>query len=805
MIIKKITTAPFAGIVNCSLSFTSSLNVVLGPNEAGKSTFQKALWFALFVPTNLKAKEFQKIKSKMIPARGGDYAEVEVVFEVNNQEYILKKRWGAAHESLLQMPDGNKLKDEDGVSAKLAQLTGLNKATYSNVFFTFQSKLGQTVDELKASAEVQHDLSNVLRNAIIAQGGVNIDHLTNEVDQLIYDYELNWDFKLNRPMNGKDVDNPYKRDVGKILQSYYKYRSLELQLSKTIAYEKKMDALISATEGIASNLKGTDEFLKMNAGALADAKVIDKLNHEIEKAIFTRDTLRIVLKKWPELLAKQTFEKESIKRLTADIDQLTAEQKNARQREGAAALLEKHQLAAAKMEDLQQATTLLKQLPAITEDVCQKARELESHIQHIRIELEAQKLHIGIEAKAAVEGSWKSGGEPENSFQLQLGQIIQKEAVGAFSIDTDTLSLWVKSTAIGTEQLMADLDKANSALSQLLFSYQVKSVTDLLVCAKEYSQAREKVANTQHVLKAILNGSTFEEISARVAQINTLPHTRSSQDIQKQLDRCNRELGSARKSVMEIEDNLKMYEKEHGNQNEVLEKGLANKQKLDELHKAQQQITPLPAGYSRPEALIAEYERIEKLQKELRMHYNGQLIARKEQEKEEPAFSSAELVADLELAKAEYARVVDEHKAYCTIRQELKTILDSIHSQTFNPLYDRTKVYLSELTCEKYTELAMEETIPVSIGSNGSALPTDLLSKGTTDCLALALRLAMAEHHLAGRKGFLILDDPLVDMDAQRQGAAASALNKYAQSQQVIIFTCHSVNAEELKGNTIKI
>ena len=71
--------------------------------------------------------------------------------------------------------------------------------------------------------------------------------------------------------------------------------------------------------------------------------------------------------------------------------------------------------------------------------------------------------------------------------------------------------------------------------------------------------------------------------------------------------------------------------------------------------------------------------------------------------------------------------------------------------------------------------------------------------------LGLAIRLAMAGFFLNGRQGFLVMDDPLVDMDPSRQQQAASLLREYAEDngRQVIVFTCFPGHAEILGGRRV--
>jgi uncharacterized protein YhaN len=75
----------------------------------------------------------------------------------------------------------------------------------------------------------------------------------------------------------------------------------------------------------------------------------------------------------------------------------------------------------------------------------------------------------------------------------------------------------------------------------------------------------------------------------------------------------------------------------------------------------------------------------------------------------------------------------------------------------------------------------------------GRTLAVDLLSEGTREQLFLALRLALVKRY--ARQGVempLILDDLLVNFDAQRARAAALVLRDFAaEGHQVLIFTCH--------------
>jgi exonuclease SbcC len=114
--------------------------------------------------------------------------------------------------------------------------------------------------------------------------------------------------------------------------------------------------------------------------------------------------------------------------------------------------------------------------------------------------------------------------------------------------------------------------------------------------------------------------------------------------------------------------------------------------------------------------------------------------------------------------------------------------------------------YASAITSGKYETVPMEEGLPEGFVTQGGVfLPHDLLSAGTRDTLALALRLSMAEYFLEESDGFLFMDDPLVNLDPERQKNAAEILARFAEKRQIVLFSCHPSNADLLGGTLVRL
>ena len=77
-----------------------------------------------------------------------------------------------------------------------------------------------------------------------------------------------------------------------------------------------------------------------------------------------------------------------------------------------------------------------------------------------------------------------------------------------------------------------------------------------------------------------------------------------------------------------------------------------------------------------------------------------------------------------------------------------------------------------------------------------------LLSAGTVDQLYLATRLAICDLVLPEDKAIpLVLDDALTNFDDRRCTAALRWLKEAAKTRQIILFTCHSREAEFFAGD----
>ena len=102
---------------------SGGLNLVVGPNELGKSTLLDALRGVLFERHRSQAIAIKALQND----RSGAAPVVELVFEVNDAEYTLTKRFLKSPYAQLRCPDGTVL-ESDAAEGELRKLLGFNEA-----------------------------------------------------------------------------------------------------------------------------------------------------------------------------------------------------------------------------------------------------------------------------------------------------------------------------------------------------------------------------------------------------------------------------------------------------------------------------------------------------------------------------------------------------------------------------------------------------------------------------------------------------------------------------------------------------
>lgn len=154
--------------------------------------------------------------------------------------------------------------------------------------------------------------------------------------------------------------------------------------------------------------------------------------------------------------------------------------------------------------------------------------------------------------------------------------------------------------------------------------------------------------------------------------------------------------------------------------------------------------------------------------------------------------------------RGEIAVLEQEYEAIKLSMEKLEQANRELQTRFSPALGRRTGEIFSQLTNGAYGDVALDRDLSLSAVPAGDSQYRDLayLSAGATDQLYLAARLAISELVLPKEKKVpLVLDDALANFDDERCRAALQWLKEAAKERQVILFTCHSREAEYFAGD----
>lgn len=162
----------------------------------------------------------------------------------------------------------------------------------------------------------------------------------------------------------------------------------------------------------------------------------------------------------------------------------------------------------------------------------------------------------------------------------------------------------------------------------------------------------------------------------------------------------------------------------------------------------------------------------------------------------------AQAIVSLEAKKAAY------EKSYEILRATmdyLKAAHDGLTTRYLGSIQLHFRDYMKLLTeeetdtpvADEYTTEAYTVTpdFSVQVTRFGQTKPSEALSRGGRDLVALCLRFAISDALFGGSKPFLILDDPFINLDDEKVKAAMALLRRIARERQILYVCCHTSRA----------
>ncbi len=797
MIIQQITLKPFAGIANKTLQLQSGLNVILGPNEAGKSTFFRAVQCALFLPVKARKNSREWIEAQRIIPVDGDTATVELRFTLRDKPYVLEKSWGAFQETKLEIPGGTVLRDPDSIDTTLGHVLPAPEATCRSVLMAHQGGLPETLRHIESDGTTAGSLGDMLRSAVRETDGISVEAFKEKLDAEYKRYFSRWDRLHECPENNRGINKPYVKDVGEVLGAYYTMERTKAALEQVRKYEEERDRLVTGIAHVRAAMDEHERFLEKNRPVLESARERRTLEAEREAQKAGLTTMQADNERWPVAEMESARIRGQLPELEDKLERLIGEQETAEHSATTASLREQLSKATAVKESLKKAETVLRDAPCVTGDQIESIRSLGERVSRLEASMKAGKLTLAftprrscpVRVRRDLAEAQDSTIAAEEESTIQAGRRI--------TLETEDWSLIVTSgDPADVEELQAELERARGELTSLLTTCKVGSYEEARDKAAAYATAHQEVASQQKTLALILGDTDYTKLMERVEALGPRSETRPLSEIVQERTEAVHAHKEAMRRERELIAEIESLQETYTDKMSLLLKVAETATREKSLRESIDSLAPLPPDCTDPSAFLEKFSAMENEFRSLQQRHTELSLKRAGLEGSEPEESSEDLETALVEANERLRNIRRKAEAVARIAEVSDRILSESDTDTFAQLERELVQTTTAMTRGKYEEITMNDAfLQGVVRPDGAAVEYDLLSGGTKDAIALALRLTIASYFLRSSGGFLFLDDPLVDMDPDRQAAAAKLLASFASKKQLIIFTCHPSHA----------
>ena len=164
------------------------------------------------------------------------------------------------------------------------------------------------------------------------------------------------------------------------------------------------------------------------------------------------------------------------------------------------------------------------------------------------------------------------------------------------------------------------------------------------------------------------------------------------------------------------------------------------------------------------------------------------------------ANSNAVFAAKQELAntETEFRNLSIEYLANLAASKWISRALDLASNERFPKMLKTAKEYLRLLTNNRYNSLNIDKKLTVT-RFDGKKIKVQYLSRGTSEQLYFALKLAFVEQIKDQINLPILIDDSFVNFDDQRVNQIKQLLGQVSENNQVLIFTAQAGLVEKLQ------
>ena len=807
MILTSARLYPFAGIADRRIQFDAGLTVCSGPNEAGKSTLYRAIEAALLETTALTDAKFRERFASALPASGGDVIRVDLMAKHPDAgDVSLQKTWRPGKytgSASLSLERGGEFSDPSTVQETLFSLLPCSAATMRSLLLSGQAELHRAI-QAGIGAKTKEELGAVIRSAVMETGGVSIERLFETLEARYREYFDRWDERAGGPEGGRGIDRPWKRDVGRILAAYYDREDVRGKLDAARKWEHEFASVEKELQAVDASWKETDSAYREYSAIRDDVQRRSGLEQELAGIETVLSRISSLLREWPvteEKLGRLPAEKE---RLQGELERTTETRKNA---EEAGRLREKRERATRvqkRKEELERARAAEAEGPAITGETIDALSRIASERRELDARIEASSLSFTLNSKSGDSVTVERIDGSGDTIEVPGGGQTDLSADGQLTLHHEGLSIRVTAGAGELEEIVERRRALAGKQEALLREAGVKTIDEARSAAAKRRELSAAVERAQATLDAQLEG---EAMDAVLEPLETPLPEGADADLSelhsKEADLKSR-IARTDEQESELNEQISAWKQEFGSFEQMSEAGGDLRVKKRALSEQLASLPSLPEGFESADAFLARVNELASEREELAAERSSLLQRKAALEAAAPEESTEELEARFERADSRFEHERSRGAALKRVRNRAESLREKFDGNTWQPLAERFREHLREVTGDRFAEVDMNETAPQRfVTADGTRLQPNQLSWGTRDSVSLALRMTLAEYAVGDNGGFVIFDDPLVDMDPERRARAAEAIRRFATKHQTIILTCHPEHAEALGGTTV--
>lgn len=807
MIIRKIILHPFAGSTYREVLFQSGLNVIEGPNDIGKSTLFRAIECILFLPSRLRANTIEGRELKRLIPIGGDHARISLEFEKQGAIFQLEKIWGPSPSSQLTLPDGKVLNTPEKIEEKLRELVPVPAGTFRSVLLTNHNALQRTVEELNKNPEALHSLGDTLRLSLNQSDGISIDRFKSVLQQKLEETFLNWEITTQSPKKGRGIENPWDRQ-GSVLRAYYAKELIRQKLIQTRTLEADLgdqSKCLSKKLELQAELR---TFILDHEKTVQSISERKNLELKLDQATQEANQLAKDFTTWNQSDADRKLLEPEVTRLESLIQSLQQELREARAevgRKGFLVRFEKIENARKTFEELRHSFS---QTAELTQENLTRIQNCASSIEKLKASLLAAKLQVDLISKSVLDLIVQRDFESEKKEITSTTTPLVIRAGGKIRISSELFHLTVTSGDGKMEQLEAQLQKESEALNQLLNQLKLHSIEEAYERHEKWKHSKRLLDSAEIAFHALLSEDNYAILAQ---QFQTAQNSRPCRDpelIEKDyaathqlLTKRKSDLAASIRTIQEIQQRNRVQESFELTQR-MVQKGVEQ----ETLRTQILGLPPLPVEVKELQTMIDRFKQCQQALPALADEIRELTRIITEIKTRMPEQSAQDFDRDHRQACENYERALKHGSALLRVSAVTQEI-EAKNGDHYREFRSHLEQVVNQMSHGKYGRSRMDGSIPQEFirNTDGAQIPYAWLSAGTQDAFAMSLRLAMAKYFLKNTGGFILMDDPLVAMDPQKQGVAISLLRDFSKESQTILFTCHPSHAELLGGNRIRL